>query len=78
MHTRAAICFLIAIALYGVSTSLGAAAFGLVGMFFEIVAWVHWFAGEDKPKENGQSYWIDKVNSIIAPKSVKVQSPALL
>jgi hypothetical protein len=52
MHLSAAIFLLTAVALYGVSALHGAAGFALLGLFFETIAWIQWFASRRHRKRN--------------------------
>ena len=52
MHISATIFFLIAIALYAASAVPGAVAFGILGLFFELEAWIQWFAYIREDKSN--------------------------
>jgi len=53
MHISAVIFLLIATALYAASLLPGAAAFAVLGLFFELMAWVLWFAHREKDEKNG-------------------------
>jgi hypothetical protein len=51
MHVGAAICFAIAMALYLASWMPGAIALGMLGVCFELAAWVQLFADSDGAKK---------------------------